>query len=357
MFEERGGIPETESIFEAPRREVAESPKPPVEEQELPEVDDSSEEQEMVLVPYDVLPVEEQQKITDRVLDGMRGVLRDIPDYAIFASTAMYLQGKRMRALKDPGAGEFLKVAPGDLDIAVASRASLDRIRQRMANMPGVQFNNEGKYKQLPGERNLVLSGSVLVRERNAQGQVHDVKYDFEFFNESRIVTEDAFRKRTQIEGVSVLSLEGLKSQYLNNLSLETKIDRNVQDKVAFLTGDMLRQAQDTERRRAIAEGREPEELVLPEGWVDPDQIRSEVRSGKIGAEVAELLDRLGLQEEFVKRFYDVQKKIDAEPDEKKRQELITQRSVLLSGPGLKTKIPKREESIQKIKRAEQIEL
>ena len=287
-------------------------PKPPEPPSEPAEAVSEDELGEIVLVPYESLPLEEQQRVTDRVVDKMRAVLRDIPDYALFASTAMYLNGKRLRAMKDPGADALLTVAPGDLDVAVGSVESLKRIRERLSNMPGVVFDNDGQFKQLPSGDAKVLAGSVIITTE--QG---DVKYDFEFFNESRIVPKDVLRQRTQVDGVYALNLDGLQSQYLNNLELEGRVDREVGRVMGFLNQDA--------------------------------RIRSEVESGALTEEVAELLESLKLSPADAKYFFQLQDQIAQAPNEADRQSLISRRAILLTE--LKTKIPKRLESIKKVAR------
>jgi len=281
-------------------------------EEQSPREQDPEEASEVVMVPYESLPHEEQQRVTDRVIDKMRSVLRDIPDYALFASTAMYLNGKRLKALRDPGAGELLKVAPGDLDIAVGSMESLKRIRERLSNVPGVFFDHDGRFKQLPSGEAQVLAGSIIVPTEKG-----DVKYDFEFFNENKIVPDEVRRNRVQVDGVYTLNLEGLQKQYLNNLELEGRVDR--------LTEQRMKALQQHPR------------------------IRSEIFSGAMSEEVATLLASMDLAASDAKEFYALQDQIDATEEGPDRQALISRRAIALTG--LKTKLPKRIKSVETVAR------
>lgn len=259
------------------------------------------EDHEFQRVPIDVsiehLPVEVREKATEDMVQLMREVLRGLEKYAVFASTGLYLYGKRIddASLRQP---------PGDLDVAVEDEATLHEIMQRLRNVSGVTFDHEGIARPFHDETR-VLAGKVLM-------SVNDtiISYPFEFFQNSRIVNENVFRHREKIEGLNVLTLEGLKKQYINNLALETRILRAVDEVSAFLN--------------------EHAEELQQEG-----PLRDVVCT------------TYNLSDEQLHDFYDIQRRLSTERNEKERERLQSINSRILSG--VKTKVAKRLRNVQQL--------
>ncbi len=166
------------------------------------------------------LPVLVREAGIDAALNHWREVLADIDDYAVFASTAMYLYGKERDVPN-------FDVPPGDLDVVVMSEATLQKVHERLNNVPGIEWDNEGKTKRFSGEDGKVLSGTLRFA-LTVDGKTRIMRQPFEFYYKSRIADDEALKHRTTLRGIHVLSLEGLQHQYGNNLRLEAAKMRNV---------------------------------------------------------------------------------------------------------------------------------
>ena len=177
------------------------------------------------------LSIETRQLVTDRGIATMREILKNIPDYVVFASTAMYLQG-HAKDIKD------LKVLPGDFDAAVSTKQSLDHIRDLLANIPGIEFKNDGKYRQFPGEDSIVLSGIIPFRVET-NGNSEEIEYEFEIFLNSRIVKKNLLHQQERLSGFNVLTLEGLKNQVLNNLLIESQLQNSATEVMKYLSSEI----------------------------------------------------------------------------------------------------------------------
>jgi hypothetical protein len=90
--------------------------------------------------------------------------------YVIFASTGLYLHGKKHHdyALMQP---------PGDLDVVVFDRALLDRLLERLQRIPGVVIDGDGIRRPFHGQETQMVSGHVRMRVDDIE-----IEYPFEFF-------------------------------------------------------------------------------------------------------------------------------------------------------------------------------
>ena len=267
------------------------------------------------------LDTEKQKEVTDRALAIFRDVLGPRADYAVMASTAMYLHGRELERAGDER-GKDLDVTPGDFDALVASKDALDDIRTRLSKVPGIEFDNDGKYGHFLGQPTEILSGTVDIRTETPEGSIV-IPYDFEFFHQTRIAGNNAMRDTKQLEGLPVLGFEGLMTQYKNNLELESRVEAGVEKVAAYLT------------EPAIAA-----------------RIRGEIEAGNLSPETEEDLQRLDISAEQAGHFYRRQDEIDLirknlqefpqnEALQKNLQDQLAQRAIILAG--LKTKVAKRE--------------
>lgn len=165
--------------------------------------------------------------VTEQGLAIMREILRNVSDYVVFASTAMYLHGQAKNI-------EEFNELPGDFDVAVSKQETLDRIRDLLINVPGIEFDNEGKYRRFPGEDAVILSGIIPIKAGTSDGE-KIVEYEFEVFLNSRLIQERVMDQKKFICGFNVLTLEGLRNQVVNSLSFETKVEEASTKIVTFL--------------------------------------------------------------------------------------------------------------------------
>ncbi len=363
---------------EANNREITEEvPKP-----------EAAEKRKDIKEPlaFEKLPDEIQVKILNQLLEGMREAVGPVRDYAVFASTAMYLNGEKLVTNGDEGGKELMK-PPGDFDAALWKLEDLDTIRNRMRRMPDVIFSNAkkdeagkvmrdeageviydgkpGEYGSLPGQDLKILAGKRMF-DVEIDGKPEQVAYDFEFFLNSRMVQQDMARgNTTEAHGLRILNLEGLQRQYQENLNFELKINSAVQNIVAELhTTDpeklpLLKAFK--QEIMSLAEGEEAES----DDVVITDQAREILTSldihpremkevFKIQAELDEIESKSEIpfarltQEGFMERYVEAQraagnvdKAKELEKTYKHTQELISKRATLIAGT--KTKIWKRD--------------
>jgi hypothetical protein len=183
------------------------------------------------------LPDAEHHLAVEQGLKVFRNILSGVDDYTLFASTAMYLNGKRL-AERGVSLGEEMERPPGDIDIAVFSREAMNRLTERIHGLPGAHINNEGRPKRIQGEDAMKLSGTVPVRFE-VNGVEQQAEYEFEVYLNSSIVTPDVTRNNIRkAGGFNVLNLEGLRRQYERNLRVEGKIDELVEQISQFLESD-----------------------------------------------------------------------------------------------------------------------
>ncbi len=209
-------------------------------------------------VRYEDLSEPEKKQLTEIGLTIIQGVLDGVQDYTVFASTSLYLHGQKY------GIKELAAQAPGDFDCAVESMQTLVRIRSKLSNVPGVEFENNGDFFKFPTDEARKLGGVIHVGLRTAEG-IKKVPYEFEFFLNSFIIPDKPDEYQENIHGMKMLSLEGLQKQYQRNLSFEGKVFEETGHVVKFL----LQPEIETILRAAIAEKQahsdDPENAQIPQ--------------------------------------------------------------------------------------------
>lgn len=182
---------------------------------------------------YDIeskdLAAEIRRKATDHAIDLMRDVFAGLDNYTVFASTGMYLNANKY------GIKELDKI-PGDFDANVFDEKTFKQVRERLENVPGVTFANEGKPIAFHGGAQM-LGGHVMIEMESPKGSIH-IRYPFEIFLETQIVKPETRKQTHQIKGLKTLTLEGLKTQYIANLAMESQIEKNTQQVIEFLLRD-----------------------------------------------------------------------------------------------------------------------
>ncbi len=330
MVEQLHPIPEEVLKKSIPKPEVIAMPN-----QEQRNVE-SNREPEQLLAPIEknkievpILSVEDaevskevREKATEGGLIAMREVMKDIDDVVIFASTAMYLHGRQFNI-------EELQAIPGDFDAAVQKEETLNEIRDRLARVPGVFFDNNGKYKKIGEDECKVLSGRIHVAVETQPGVVQPVEYPFEFFQNSRMVNNVA-DERTKIAGMNVLNLDGLQGQYLNNLKFESQVGQRADEVMNFLNNETIRQ----KFTRELAAARQSEDGEVFEPSVA----------------LMETLKKLSLTPDKLEEYYKVLQTADLATTEQQKNESKKDQIAILTG-GLKDKSAKRLVNIEKIKK------
>lgn len=389
MFMERGGpeapsferapvvdrqveVNNREEISVAPETEVA-APEKLVAKHEAPK-------------SFEKLSKDQQFKILDELLAGMRDVVGPVRDYAVFASTAMYLNGEKIVAQGDE-AGRELMEPPGDFDAAVFELKDLDTIRDRLRRMPDVIFSNAkkhpdtgeimhdadgevvyqgrpGDYATKPGEDIKILSGQ-RVFDVEIDGKKEKVAYDFEFFLNSRMVRQEAARGNViESHGLKILNLDGLQRQYDENLNFELKIDAQVKGVVDYLKSNAPEVRQFKAEMMAVQEDdnvalTEPTMEIMQRLDIPPEdmkkvlEIQAELDYVDVSTDIP--ITRLSA-EGLVERFLAAQGEVKdaAEVDQlkatyKHTQDLIAKRAELIAGN--KTKIWKRDLNLVQLAR------
>lgn len=308
MYKE-GRTPALENTTEnAPDR--AEKPRR-AENREAPAAPESAKE-EVIDVESPALAPEIKAEVTDTALDLMRDVFSGIDDYVIFASTAMYLQG-RERGI------DTLDVPPGDLDVAVSSEETLKRVRERLGNVPGVRFDNSGRFKQFKGEDAKVLSGTITMKVNTSEGR-KTFSYPFEVFYQSRMVKNETASKGEKLRGLNVLNLEGLQKQYGENLKFESRVQQSADEVAKFLANPEIAQRLQAELAKAE-----------PDPWV------------------GELKKSLQLSDQDLQNFYKIKAEMDAAKADGTFDKKAFDSKLATTLAGLKTKIPKRLKNVMEV--------
>ncbi|MBU1032442.1 MAG: hypothetical protein ABII13_05550 [Patescibacteria group bacterium] len=321
--------------FEKIRREEALIPPPEIPEEEVERILKKTErpagelaaEMEVEKPPSTEDPDIEpglKEKAAETNLEAMRDVFRDIQDYAVFASTAMYLQGKEKQI------PELLEKKPGDFDATVFSEESLNKVREKLSNMPGVKFENDGQYIQFANEKAKVLRGRIRLGVEN-DGDLKEVDVPFEIFLDSRIVSKEL--PREEAAGLKTLSLEGLSGQYMNNLNYESRIKRTA-DSVLELLANPLIKDEIIEQLQKVNAGQDADPLlqnISSEIDLTPEQI------GSVYTKIKEMIAQNYVQS-----------------DPRFNEELIAH---ILEMKNQKTKIPKRVADLEKLQQTKRIEV
>jgi hypothetical protein len=270
---------------------------------------------------FEKLPKDEQEKLLGVALEQMRQAIGPVRDYAVFASTAMYLNGERLVDRGEDG-GKELMAPPGDFDAAVFTEDALNQIRERLSNMPNVEFDNNGRYISMVGEEARKLAGKIVLElERN--NEKHEVEYDFEFFYKTFIVPKELAQGRTiDRRGLKALDLEALHGQYEKNLNFESAINEGVMQVVQFIESDHEQMA----------------------------KLKQEVASGELSAESERVLDHLKVSSEDMHEAFGIQEKIRAlekqQTDGRKRVEDLQKLQMSYENIGLEDKARDQEYAI-----------
>lgn len=387
---ERGGYRPESSVKQVPQSETTLNHREDDEElraaqesanrevtAEVPRVEVQESRRDGEPLAFEKLPEEVQMELLPKMLDGMREAIGSVRDYAVFASTAMYLNGEDIVRRGHEEGRELMK-PPGDFDAALYKNEDIDEIRNRMRRMPDVIFSNAkkdrdgnimrdesgeviydgkpGEYGTIPGQDLKILAGKRLF-DVQIDGKPAKVAYDFEFFLRSKMVPQEVVRSSsTESHGLRILNLEGLQDQYARNLEYETKVDQAVKQLVEYLHTD------DPEVKKfksEIVAVQEEDNVALTDRTLEilkhldvgPEEM-------KRALEIQNELDRIeaethipyakltkeGVVELYAKAYREAganDKADEIEKNYKHVQELISKRATYLAGS--KTKIWKRD--------------
>ncbi|MBI1908138.1 hypothetical protein HYS28_01830 [Candidatus Uhrbacteria bacterium] len=173
------------------------------------------------------VPERLKREATEKALGAWRKLLADVPDYVVFASTAMYLHGT------EHGIDE-LDVPPGDFDVAVMNKQTLARLAERFGNVDEITLDHDGQPRRFVGEDSMRMSGTLAI-PMESDGKEFTLLQPFEFYYNSVIVTPRVLRTIEHARGFRVLGMEGLQAQYGNNLKRELQQQDVIDGKFAFL--------------------------------------------------------------------------------------------------------------------------
>lgn len=296
-----------------------ESEKESQEQPQVEEAESTEPELEVIDVESPELPEEVREQATEIGLSAMRSALKGIDDYVVFASTAMYLQGKKFDIAE-------LQVLPGDFDAAVSDIKTLEEIRGRLQQLPGVEFENEGKFKRIGSDNAQVLAGRINLGVE-VNGKMQAIGYPFEIFQGSRMVTPDVQKNSTEASGLRVLNLEGLQQQYLNNLKFEQAVGKSTSEVADFLLNDAVEDSVRGELKTALAKAETGE----------PHEVSPKLRG---------IMEGLSLSPDELEDFYEQVDAMRAE-GEIDPQDLAVKTSRILAG--FKIKIPKRLKNVSEL--------
>lgn len=243
--------PEQELETQVPQTETENVPSE-LKEQDLESVELPAQETVPSTEDAEIGHVVQEQAIGVGFM-AMREVLRGIDDYVVFGSGAAYLFGRKNDI---PELGQQI---PRDIDVAVRNEETLHHIHQRLANLDGVTFENEGKYKRLGEDDVKVLAGEVKVGIEQ-DGEIVAIRVPFEVFQNSRLLPPDVVQHTTDAAGLRILNEEGLEKQVYNNLKFESRVGRGVEEVVEFLTNESI----EDQLREELAEMRRKQEIGEP---------------------------------------------------------------------------------------------
>lgn len=194
----------------------------------------SPEQEREGALEIEQVPEEAQREAIEKTLDNLREVFQGLRNYTLFGSAALYMNGRRL-AERGTTLDAEIERTPGDIDIAVFKRDEMLELAKRLARVPGVELKNNGQPKRLAGEDAYRLKG-VMEVPVEIEGEKTMVKYPIEAYLHSNIVTDRVANGTVRrMEGLNVLNLEGLRRQYERNLSVEGRIDENVEKMTNFL--------------------------------------------------------------------------------------------------------------------------
>ncbi len=210
----------------------------------------------------------ERREVTEKAIKIFHDILSGVKDYAVIASTALYLHGQEDKIEK------LQQIIPGDFDAAVFFQAAMDKIVERLSrNKNVIFFNRETKelivsgnpLQTMPDREAKVLSGSVAVTI-GEPGQETIINYPFEFFYKTRVVPDSLRFLTVSKMGFPVLALgTALREQYRLNFKLEGRLDVAVQKVWRFLVENKEDILSSEEKKKMVAKRFElkPSEIDL----------------------------------------------------------------------------------------------
>ena len=239
-----------------------------------------------------------------------------------------------------------------------------------MGNVPGVEFDEGGRFHRFPTDEARRLSGKIHVGMRTADG-IKKVPYEFEFFCNSFIIPKDPTEYQANIHGLKMLNLEGLERQYEKNLSFEGRVFGSAEHVVKFLLQDTT----ESQLRPAV------EAIVAYQR--EQDTAKAEKRAPRIteadvqiDADIMEIIHRLDIVPKDLIKLYELRDYRVAqreqqmeEPDpyddaeelrnlsEQRKFEIKLTRDLSAVVSGFKTKLLKRIRNLEKIRHLRKITL
>lgn len=275
----------------------------------------------------------ERERAVVKGIEMMRNVLRDASiseRYAVFASTALYLQG-RMRGFREKDSPEYKMFygIPSDFDVAVESETDLMRVRDALVRMPGNVFENNGRFKVFAAADAKLLAGSFDVEVRSDRGELIRVPYLFEIFADSFLFHKEIFNQETEsVAGLRTLTLERLKKQYEKIREFDMRVEREAKKVIEFLSDERVRDAL---------------------GEYTPSLQSDIVPDNEHDSEMRLLLEWFELTPQEIKHFYEMKDELDDSFDAEDKQHLEQKMIQIVSG--FSTKAAQREEKITSLHR------
>ncbi len=254
------------------------------------------------------LPDEIKFEATTVALERFRTIVRDT-DTVVFGSTAKYLHGKSfdLQALTER--------PPGDFDAALPSEEALRNLCQRLLQIPDVILEDGGNITILPDGAKR-LSGHLLIRIQSGSPSAQIIRYPFEFFAHSTIVTDELRQQTTSLHGFNVLNREALEKQHLRIQERESRIDAEVER--------IVKKMNDPEKRAAAEHAQKTGDTL---DWIKD----------------------LSISPDDLIRFYVIEDQLRDNPDMPniRRETLRAERGEILSG--IRTKLAHRNQSLQEL--------
>lgn len=268
--------------------------QPPVETQKRTGLDDENREAAFEFA---------KKELVERGMEEFRDILQGIDDYSIFASTGLYLIGKKYDV-------PDLMTTPGDLDLNVHSKESFIDILKRLSSHPGCHLEQNGgqPYTVSTLDKAWIVRGDM---DLLIDGQT--ARYPFEvFLNSSLVPSEERFM--TKIEGFKTLTMEGLQKQYAKNLAVEKRIQEAADEVIMTL--------------------------------IDPE-VRNILTGREEGEDYEKIIRKLELKPQDATDFYKLYDELVGDADEA----LDPHQSLTMQVGAMKTKIVKRLHDLETISR------
>ena len=270
----------------------------------------------------------ERERAVIKGIEIMRDVFRDtgIRDhYAVFASTAIYLQG-RMRGFEKKNDSEYriFHGLPSDFDAVVSSESNLIRIRAILEHLPGHVFEHNGQFRVFRSTGTKLFAGYLEIEILSDQKELIHVPYPFEIFIDTDIVNQETLGRDTEfISDFHILSLEALKKQYEVIHQFDMRVEREAGRVIDFLSDGHVRNVL-------------TEYIALhPSGGMVHEEDLNEMR---------DILQWLELTPDELHHFYEIKEKFDISSDAEEKHRLKQNMIHIVSGFSVKT--AQREEKI-----------